>query len=111
MSRDREVKGLLLAVAQELNALALWQQESPSAEALASTLPFCMDTLEFHQWLQFVLLARLQQMLQQQQPLPTQIAVYPMATEIYKEELQAKRSLLELLAQLDECLTGQAVAR
>ena len=109
MSRDREVKGLLLAVAQELNALALWQQESPSAEALASTLPFCMDTLEFHQWLQFVLLARLQQMLQQ--PLPTQIAVYPMATEIYKEELQAKRSLLELLAQLDECLTGQAVAR
>ena len=111
MHRDVQALTLLKAVEQELIALKLWQQEAPAAEALASTLPFCMDTLAFHQWLQFVLLERLQQMIEQELPLPTQIALYPMATEVYKEELQTKQTLLELLAQLDECLTGQAVAR
>ncbi|MGL4206237.1 MAG: YqcC family protein [Aeromonadaceae bacterium] len=111
MDRDNQAQHLLRAIEQELIALELWQQEAPAAEALASQLPFCVDTLAFHQWLQFVLLARLQQMLQQQLPLPSQIALYPMATEVYKEELQSKQTLLELLAQLDECLTGRAVTR
>ena len=111
MQREERARLLLRAVEHELVVLQLWQQEAPPTEALASTLPFCMDTLAFHQWLQFVLLERLQQMMQQGLPLPTQIALYPMATEVYKEELQAKHLLLDLLAQLDECLTGQAVAR
>ena len=70
-----------------------------------------MDTLDFHQWLQFILLVRLRQMLTLQMPLPQQIALYPMATEVYKQELGYHRTLIELLAELDEALTGQPVDR
>jgi len=32
-----------------LRDLGLWSDERPTAEALASTLPFCYDTLELEQ--------------------------------------------------------------
>ena len=41
-----------------LRDLGLWSDERPTAEALASTLPFCYDTLDLEQWLQFVFLGR-----------------------------------------------------
>ena len=104
MNQYRRVSLILEKLELELRQLALWQQESPSAEALASTLPFCVDTLDFHQWLQFILLML-------QMPLPRQIALYPMATEVYKQSLSTHGALLECLAELDEALTGQPVER
>ena len=46
---------------QELKELELWggAERRPSAEELASSLPFAMDTLEFHQWLEYILIERL----------------------------------------------------
>ena len=111
MNQHRRVSLILEKLELELRQLALWQPEAPSAEALASTLPFCVDTLDFHQWLQFILLVRLRQMLTLQMPLPRQIALYPMATEVYKQSLQTHAPLLECLAELDEALTGQPVER
>ena len=111
MNQYRRVSLILEKLELELRQLALWQLESPSAEALASTLPFCVDTLEFHQWLQFVLLVRLRQMLLLQMPLPRQIALYSMATEVYKQSRQTYEPLLACLAELDEALTGQLVER
>ena len=111
MNQHLRVSQILEKLEQELKCLALWQESVPAAEALASTLPFCMDTLEFHQWLQFVLLVRLRQMLLLQMPLPRQIALYPMATEVYKQSRQTHDALLECLAELDEALTGQLVER
>ena len=72
---------------------------------------FAQDTLDFHQWLQFVLIARLRQMMLLQMALPTQSALYAMATEVYKQELAHHGSLLDTLAALDEALTGQPVDR
>ncbi|MEC8429313.1 MAG: YqcC family protein, partial [Pseudomonadota bacterium] len=36
----------------ELKNLNLWETQRPADEALASTQPFCIDTLSFPQWLQ-----------------------------------------------------------
>jgi len=44
-------------------------------------------------------------------PLPTTVAIYPMATEVYKNDLQAYALLLDVLARLDETLSGQPVER
>ena len=110
MHRNGRVEQLLQALEQELKQLELWQQEPPSAQALASTLPFCIDTLEFHQWLQFILIARLRQMLVLAMGLPGQSALHAMASEVYKEEMMRMQTLVTLLAQLDEALTGRAVA-
>ncbi|MGO1246749.1 MAG: YqcC family protein [Oceanisphaera sp.] len=101
----------LSAIADELNALSWWQTEPPSAAALSSTQPFCVDTLTFAQWLQFVLLARLQAMLESGAALPRKISVYPMATESFKSVAADTKALEEAIAQLDECLTGQSVVR
>ena len=44
--------------------LPLWEKVSPSAAALASDEPFCIDTLTFPQWLQFIFLPTLYRMLE-----------------------------------------------
>lgn len=49
----------LLRIEMELRQLQLWEQERPPEEAFASTEPFCIDTLAFTQWLQFVFLERM----------------------------------------------------
>lgn len=94
-----------------LQELALWQSQPPSAEALASTQPFALDTLEFHEWLQFILIERLQTMISLSQPLPTAVSIFPMAEEVYKEELERFAPLLDVIARLDYALSGQPVVR
>lgn len=69
----------LLAIEMELRALGLWDSEAPAAAALASTEPFCVDTLRFSQWLQFILLPRLQALLEAGAQLPANSEIAPMA--------------------------------
>ncbi len=111
MTQTTRVGHLLDELERELRRLQLWQAAEPEAEALASSLPFAVDTLAFHQWLQFVLLVRLRALLAQRSALPSNVSVYPMATEVYKSCLSEHGALLELIALLDEALSGQAVAR
>lgn len=108
---SHEINRLLNDLEIALRALQLWQDERPSEEALASTQPFAIDTLEFHQWLQFILLERLNMMIAMGHPLPTSVSIYPMATEVYKEDLVAMSALLEAIARLDQALSGKPVER
>lgn len=105
------VKRLLDTIEDELKALSWWQDTPPSAKALASTLPFAVDTLSLAQWLQFVLLARLRTMLATDMPLPREISVYPMAQESFAGIMEDTSGLTEAIAQLDEALSGQPVER
>jgi uncharacterized protein YqcC (DUF446 family) len=43
--------------------------------------------------------------------LPTAVAIYPMATEVYKNKLKEHALLLDVLARLDEELSGKPVDR
>jgi uncharacterized protein YqcC (DUF446 family) len=45
------------------------------------------------------------------EPLPTAVAIYPMATEVYKEQAGKYALLLDVLARLDEELSGKPVDR
>lgn len=105
------VKRLLNAIEAELKALSWWQDTPPDAKALASTLPFAVDTLSLAQWLQFVLLARLRNMLASGLPLPREISVYPMAQESFASVVEDTDGLIEAIAQLDEALSGQPAER
>ena len=53
------VAALLIDLEGALRSRLLWDADEPSPEALASTQPFCIDTLDFPQWLQFVFLPRM----------------------------------------------------
>ena len=102
----QQVQRLLIQLQEELRQLELWQQQSPPASALRSTQPFAVDTLDFHQWLQFVMIPRLQSIVVERGPLPARMAVSPMAVQVYKGQLKEHRELIMCLRELDTFVSG-----
>jgi len=97
---------ILDSLEDELKSLELWQSEPPAPSALQSSQPFAGDTLDFHQWLQFVLIPTLQTMIEQRQALPNAIAISPMAIEVWRGSLRDYRQVILQLKALDELLDG-----
>lgn len=99
--------GELLTVLQvAMESVDLWETDEPTEEALASTEPFCMDTMSFEQWLRYVLINRFAIMAEHQLPLPTQCSVAPMAEEALKD-LPAQ-SVIDALVAVDQLLTEES---
>lgn len=96
----REVAGQLLLIEAEMRRLDLWSAQPPSAEALASTEPFCVDTLTLPQWLQFVFLPRMRALIEGGRPLPRQCGIAPFAEEYFRGDDRAGE-LIRLLGELD----------
>ncbi|MGL4858469.1 MAG: YqcC family protein [Enterobacteriaceae bacterium] len=95
---DRErLLQLLTALPVVMQQLLLWQSLSPSPERFASPEPFCLDTMEAHEWLQWVFIPRMQLLLQQEQPLPQRLALTP----YFEEVLADAEPLLQVLRQID----------
>ncbi len=70
MPKHQKLQQLLTELQQHLITESLHSSTTPSTEALASVQPFCVDSLEIEQWLQFVMLPKFQQLIDKQQPLP-----------------------------------------
>jgi len=102
--RTARVSTLLIAIREEMEAKQLWGEQSPSAEALASTQPFCVDTLTFSEWIQWLMIPRLQMMITQQMPLPQNSNIHAMAEEVFKTLATDTALLEELIRQLDDAL-------
>jgi len=102
-----ELGKLLTALEREMRAQDRWDTLAPSAQALQSTQPFAFDTLEFDQWLQWVFLPKLQQLLAMQLPLPRSCAVSPMAEEVYGADHPAGQRLVAIIAQIDALLSEE----
>lgn len=97
---------LLLRIEAELKQQDLWQQHYPEPELLASQQPFAVDTLAFHQWLQFIFLPRMHALVEGQRPLPKNIGVSPMAAQVYSAKLDEFAELITALRELDILLSG-----
>lgn len=97
---------LLSALEREMRTQARWERQSPSPEALQSTQPFAFDTLEFDQWLQWVFLPKLNDLLARQLPLPEKCAVSPMAEEVYGPDDAGGKRLILIMAEIDALLTS-----
>jgi uncharacterized protein YqcC (DUF446 family) len=98
--------GLLDALEGELQHLSLWASEPPPSRALQSNLPFCVDTLSFDQWLQWVLLPQMRHLLSLHAPLPEACAIAPMAELTYEESSLDTSRLEGLLAAIDQLVTA-----
>lgn len=103
------VAEILMDIEKELRELRLWEFEIPSAEALASTLPFAVDTLDFHQWLQFIFIPRLYLMVEQRLPLPAISGVKPMAEEYFGPLQLNSAALILHLDKMDNLLSGKSL--
>ena len=104
MNRHQQLERLLREIEREMRALDLWQGSAPSPQALASTEPFCVDTLAFCEWVQWIMIPRFDVMVEQQQPLPTNSDIASMAEEAFKELNADTDQLLELIADIDRTL-------
>lgn len=103
---DALIAELLAEMERALRQLDLWEIEAPSAEALASTIPFCFDTLEFHQWLQWIFLPRMNEVLSGRWPWPVSSDIFPIAEHSFAESALDLSRLLELIQRFDTAITG-----
>ena len=97
---------LLRTLESELRTQGRWEDRPPPPQALLSNEPFAVDTLDFDQWLQWVLLPKLQQLLLRQLPLPSNCAIQPMAEEVYGDDAGGLRITL-IIAEIDALLTDR----
>ncbi|MDU6110262.1 MAG: YqcC family protein [Klebsiella pneumoniae] len=77
MTLHDSVRDRLRAIEALLRETEHWQETAPDSSAFASDKPFCLDTLEPLEWLQWVLIPRMHQLLESGQPLPQNFAVAP----------------------------------
>jgi uncharacterized protein YqcC (DUF446 family) len=109
---DRRLPDLadhLLLIERELRTQGWWSASPPSADALASVEPFCVDSLAFEEWLQWIFLPRMKAIIESGQPLPSVSGIRPMAEMVYSANLGKARGLLVLLGEFDG-LIGAASA-
>ena len=99
---------LLVEIEGIMRELNLWSRERPPDESFASAEPFCIDTLSFAEWLQYVFIERLYWLVENGQPLPTQSSVVPMAEEYFRGSATTVTQLLDVLAKVDLLLTTGA---
>ncbi|MDA9797347.1 YqcC family protein [Luminiphilus sp.] len=95
----------LIELEAGLRQLGLWSAEVRSPESLASDQPFAVDVLEMEQWLQYVFLPTLYDLLKQDAPMPEQCAVAPMAEETLGKKRIPCRALIATLRDLDRLIT------
>lgn len=96
----------LLLIERELRLLGWWEMQSPSAQVLSSQQPFCVDTLAFEQWLQWIFLPRMKQMLEAGVALPSVSGIQPMAEQVYGGQAKKARELIKLLGEFDQLIVG-----
>ena len=99
----KDALALLNQLEVVLKREALWSERKPSATAMASQVPFSADVMAFEQWLQFIYLPRLREMLRVQSALPFTMEVAP-AAEVYLPE---RLTVIRILRQLDSVAAGQ----
>jgi uncharacterized protein YqcC (DUF446 family) len=105
MSQYHQVASALMDIEAALRQLHLWQSEPAPAEALRSEQPFAVDTLQFEQWLQFIFLPKIRFLVDQEQPLPGQCSIAPMAEESFRGRQLAVTELLAALENIDALLS------
>lgn len=62
--RILDIADHLLLIERELHVQGWWSEQPPSPEALASTVPFAVDSMNFDQWLQWIFLPRMKVILE-----------------------------------------------
>jgi len=97
----------LAAITAQMQEKSLWQDTPPSEDKLASKLPFCVDTLAFSQWLQWVMFPKLFVIIETKATLPNKSNMAVMAEQAFKTESADTKQLLVLIKQLDKQISGE----
>lgn len=105
------IADVLLEVEANLRISGKWDQQEPDATDLESRVPFCMDTLKFEQWLQWIFLPKMKVAIEQTKPLPTKSSILVYAKECLHKDDPNTSNLLTLLKRFDDLIQIQSSAR
>lgn len=104
-----QIADLLLLIEAELRRLQLWEQQPPALARLQSPTPFCADTLDISQWLQWIFVPRMITIVEQGLPLPQQCDIHSYAEETLQRATSSDTTtLLRLLREFDQAITTDA---
>ena len=102
----RKLADLLIDVERELRVMQLWELQIPSPQALASVEPFAVDQLSFSQWLQFIFLPRMYDLIESAASLPENSSIAPMAEEFFKAQSTEAATIIVKLAAIDQLINA-----
>ena len=105
------IADVLLEVEATLRTHGKWEKKSPGNNELASAQPFCMDTLRFEQWLQWVFLPRMRSTIEHTRPLPDKSGIFAYAEEYLHKKDPSTSDLLTLIKRFDDLITLQSSAK
>lgn len=105
MCKYAQIEAHLLALEAAMKVAGYWTVVLPSDQSLASELPFCVDTLRFEQWLQFVFVPRLHQLIVSGATLPKACAIYPAAALMLTANCPHVRRVLAIITHIDASLS------
>ena len=107
-SQACELTGYLNDLELGLRQLGLWSEARPREDALRSTMPFCYDTLEIEQWLQFIFIGRMREILEQGEILPTACGIAPYMEVLARAGRPVHPLLAGLVLKIDNAITRKS---
>ncbi|WP_065188665.1 YqcC family protein [Shewanella woodyi] len=90
----------------ELKVHGLWSSVPPSTEAMANTSPFSCDVMPFENWVQFIFIPKMEQLINSQNALPSNTAIAPMAHHVWNHQPDL-HGLINIFDELDRMLSEQ----
>ncbi len=104
----KNINDSLDTLAAELANQGLWTEECPTAKQLASQEPFCIDTMTFEQWLQWVFIPKMRELLKQPSfnGLPNLSDIHTIAEYLFEKYPQHTDNITNNIKQIDELLNS-----
>ncbi len=101
------IQGLMSRLQGELERLGLWSDTAPDARNINQEIPFCHDTLSLAEWLQWIFLPTLEEMLHRGANLPDKCEISAYADMVLPQQLSEQdiSELMEILRTFDEVLS------
>jgi uncharacterized protein YqcC (DUF446 family) len=103
----REALGVVIdRLEATLRGADRWDDEPPAQDLLDTGQPFCYDTLTFEQWVQWQMIPRMREILDNHEALPGSSAILPYAEECAQSGGEEGQELLQLIERFDALITG-----
>lgn len=100
-------KEILFDLETELRQKNLWGDTKPSSEDLSSTEPFCINTLKFEQWVQWVFIPKINTIIDGGLPLPTNSQIEPMVETLLKDRGFNTSNIRLIISRFDTLINSQ----
>jgi len=96
----QQIQAKLEAIILEMKKAGLWQEQPLAPEQYNFSRAFAMDTMAYSQWLQFVFIPRLTELLRTSGPFPASSSVGAQAIREF-DGWQEAQGLVTLLCEFD----------